>query len=571
MMANFEVFLTHSLEKVFPDMRPKELKNRSFTLLKNDRWSCQLVYYMEPEQVWRDKYWFSIEVEGVECDLSKDCFRKVELVPSEFPAGNNCDTNYIRTRPGLYPDLLRKSDDRAYFLSNQYRSIWIDIPLNQLKIGINEIYIRVVLDSEKMLGNGKVVECNDISKFIYEEKVKLEVIDQELPTQKLIHTEWFHADCLANYYQVNMWSEEHWCIVENFIAFAGKRAGINMLLTPVFTPPLDTMKGKNRRTTQLVDVKKKRDTYYFQFDKLDKWCKICKKYGIKYLEIPQLFTQWGAEATPHIEVSVDDCIIDMFGWHVGATDPAYKEFLEQFIPALTERIVKNGYDKRDIYFHISDEPLLEHVESYREARNVVHELIQEYKVIDALSDYEFYKKGLIDIPVPANDHADDFYKQGVDPFWTYYCVSQGYQVPNRFFAMPSARNAIMGILLYLYQAEGFLHWGYNFYNAQYSMRAIDPYKNTDADKAFISGDAFLVYPGENYEPETSLRNEVQMDGLADLRALYLLENLIGRSAVIELIHEGVDERLSFTQYPISSEYILQLRQRIRLKIREFLC
>jgi len=39
-----------------------------------------------------------------------------------------------------------------------------------------------------------------------------------LPKQKTQHTEWFHADCLADYYRVDVWSEEHWRIVENFIA-----------------------------------------------------------------------------------------------------------------------------------------------------------------------------------------------------------------------------------------------------------------------------------------------------------------------------------------------------------------
>ncbi|MFR9162180.1 MAG: glycoside hydrolase domain-containing protein [Ruthenibacterium lactatiformans] len=43
-----------------------------------------------------------------------------------------------------------------------------------------------------------------------------------LPAQTLLHTEWFHADCLASYYGVAPLSEEHWRILENFIRAAGR-------------------------------------------------------------------------------------------------------------------------------------------------------------------------------------------------------------------------------------------------------------------------------------------------------------------------------------------------------------
>ena len=46
--------------------------------------------------------------------------------------------------------------------------------------------------------------------------------------------------------------------------------------------------------------------------------------------------------------------------------------------------------------------------------------------------------------------------------WVYYCCGQGYKVSNRFIAMPAWRNRILGVQLYKYKMEVFLHWGYNF-------------------------------------------------------------------------------------------------------------
>ena len=31
-----------------------------------------------------------------------------------------------------------------------------------------------------------------------------------------------------------------------------------------------------------------------------------------------------------------------------------------------------------------------------------------------------------------------------------------------------------GVLMYLHGIKGFLHWGFNFYNSQYSISHIDP-------------------------------------------------------------------------------------------------
>ena len=75
------------------------------------------------------------------------------------------------------------------------------------------------------------------------------VIEKVLPKQKMIVTEWFHTDCIANYYDLETFSEQHWDHIEKFMRTAVEN-GINTILTPVFTPPLDTAVGGERRTVQ---------------------------------------------------------------------------------------------------------------------------------------------------------------------------------------------------------------------------------------------------------------------------------------------------------------------------------
>ena len=104
--------------------------------------------------------------------------------------------------------------------------------------------------------NGVLYRDADAAGLAFTCRFTLCVGRARLPAQTLLHTEWFHADCLASYYGVAPLSEEHWRILENFIRAAGEEHGINMLLTPVFTPPLDTAVNGERLTVQLVDVRR---------------------------------------------------------------------------------------------------------------------------------------------------------------------------------------------------------------------------------------------------------------------------------------------------------------------------
>lgn len=126
--------------------------------------------------------------------------------------------------------------------------------------------------------------------------------------------------------------------------------------------------------------------------------------------------------------------------------------------------------------------------------------------------------------------------------------------------MPSVRNRIMGVLMYLNNIRGFLHWEYNFYFSQYSRETVDPYTMTHCNYAFPSGDPYLVYPGKDGQPLSSIRAEVQSEALVDLRALQTLEQYLGRDAVREIIGRNAGmETMTFKQYPTQAKYLLELR------------
>ena len=391
------------------------------------------------------------------------------------------------------------------------------------------------------------------------------IIAADLPPQELRVTEWFHCDCLADHYGVPVFSERHWEIIGNFVRTA-VRNGINMLLTPVFTPPLDTHVGGERPTVQLTDVKKTAGGWEFGFSRLDRWIDMCDRCGVGYFEISHLFTQWGALHAPKIVAETDDGVKKVFGWDTDATSEEYTAFIRAFLGAFLEHMRARGDDKR-CYFHISDEPNAAHLEQYLKAKATVSDLLEGYPVMDALSDYEFYKTGAVTTPIPANNHIEPFIEGGVEPLWTYYCCGQSIGVSNRFLAMPGARTRYIGVQFYKYRVFGFLQWGYNFYYNQGSYDLVNPYVDSTGNYFVPSGDAYSVYPAVDGTALESMRIVEFREAIDDLRAMKLAETLAGREAVMTAV-EDITGEVVFSRCVCDTATMLAIREHVNGIIEE---
>mgnify|MGYP000576879382 FL=1 len=179
---------------------------------------------------------FTVSVEGA--PAAPELF-SVELVPSDFPCYEWAadDPNYLTHEPGLFPDLLRPlTEAKIRPVPRQYRSVWISFPIPENAApGTYEVTIRATPDMGIVMGSGYPYENPGVEEEGACLSFSLRVGKTALEPQRLLHTEWFYADCLASYYGVEPLSEEHWRILERFIRQARQRHGINLLLTPVFT------------------------------------------------------------------------------------------------------------------------------------------------------------------------------------------------------------------------------------------------------------------------------------------------------------------------------------------------
>ena len=550
MNEKFKVKIISSLEKCFLDesiSQKSELK--SISMFQNEKLSFQIAYTCEDYGLF--PFFFKVDIEG---ELSGHIrLRRVKNLSSTFPAVPvSVDEDYLRIKPGLYPDVIVPVtyNSRIMAAPGNLEALWVDISCEGVKAGVYPTRFGFYDENGEPLA---------------EAEINITLFADLLPTLDIYHTEWFYADCLAEYYGVPVFSGRHFEIIENYIKCAVENE-INTIMMPVFTPPLDTYIGGERLTTQLVKINITDGKYCFDFSNLRRWIDICKRNGVKYYEMPHFYTQWGAKAAPKFVAEANGREQIIFGWNTPALSDEYQEFLKVFITELTNELKNNDIFKQCI-FHVSDEPNGGDYESYSKAKMKIKEYLGDAVIVDAMSHYELYTSGAVECPAVSVSLIKQFIDCGVKNMWAYYCGGDNKKVSNRFFSTPAYRNRILGIQLYKYDIKGFLHWGYNYWHNRYSYDCVNPFLETAGEYFAPSGDAFLVYPAPDGTPYESTRMKVLRDAFQDFRAMRLCERKCGRKAVLDLIDEVFGD-ITFTDYPKQSNLLEVFRERLNYMTAE---
>ena len=435
---------------------------------------------------------------------------RVENMKGVFDSHEKTEEFFIRTKDDTYPELLLKTDELSV-RGDRFATLFAEIPALGKKAGEYVISVSV----------GEATA-----------EFRLTVLPHLLEESDLLLTNWMHLDGICNYYGAEPFSEEFY---RRFIPFLESyvKMGNTMLLIPLFTPPLDTSVGAERLTTQLVKVKKCGETYAFDFSELKKYLRLAEEYGIRYFEFSHLFTQWGGEYCAKIMAEEDGEYKRIFGWDVCSESERYLNFLRQFFAAFVPFVRSEGIEEK-CYLHLTDEPHGEHIGTYERLSSFVRAHCGGMRIIDALSHFDIMKRNAVDLPAVCIDSADyDLFKD--TKRLLYYCVfiDKGY-LSNRYFHMPLLRTAILGMQLYTEKAAGFLHWGYNFYNTQFSKAPVNPYEDASAGGGFVPGDSFIVYPAEN-GVNYSIRYFAMLKAFEDYRLLKTVEKKRGRTFAENLL------------------------------------
>lgn len=470
------------------------------------------------------------------------------------------DDDYVTDEKGIMPDILIPLKDKENTLCmDGVSSLWVDVNIpKDLKPGIYTITTKFK----------NLSRCEQVN-LALAVTMKLQVLNSEIAPQKTILTQWFHTDCIASVHNVEIYSDEHWDLIDKYMKMASDN-GMNMILTPVLSLNLDVSFGVVRPNIQLVDITLDEAEYKFDFTKLKKWISLCKKNNFKYYELSHLFSQHGLKYVSNVVATMNGEKNYVFGWNTKSDSERYAEFLKLFIPKIME-VLEEEKIKDVTYFHISDEPQFSNFESYKCAHDLIKPLIGDCKIFEAISNYEFYEKGLIDIPVVCATfpYLERFLENKTENMFIYHSNICSMKVPNRFLAMPAHRNRVLGLIMYKYGITGLLHWGYNFYYNAGSEYTVNPFLTTSGDGYYPSGDTFSVYAGDD-GPICSMRMKVFKDALQDIQLLEMLEKYISKTEVVKLIEDMAGSEITFEEYPRNSEFYDSLNQKIKGIIAEYI-
>ena len=495
-------WLTSSFVRHYPQTPPpRRAKPLAIECALNETFSFQAVLRMsqgEPRLV-------HLELEGPRGWALRA--RRVGYVPVRHlntPVPRDpADVEGLGRIPGFAPDPLF-DEDSLLLAQGETHAFWVSIrPGRSASPGKHQI--QVVLHPEK----GQAIRHT----------VDVHLHDLALKKRRNFDiTHWFYADSILDWYRLEPFERRFWPILERYVRDYTDH-GLNTLYVPVFTPPLDGVK----RPTQLLRVTRgAKGKYRFDWRDVKRWIDLAKRCGVERFEWCHPFTQWGVKHAIRIYENQGREEKRLWSPSTAATSSTYREFLEQYLPQLHRFLSEENILGRS-FFHVSDEPGGEEaLRNYKKARALLRELAPWMQVMDALSEIEFARQGLTDMPVPSISRALEFAAEGV-PSWCYYCCGPRGRFLNRLIDTPLAKIAMHGFLFYRWPFRGFLHWGYNYWYESQTRNLIDPFTVQDGQwwPGWASGDPFQVYPGPD-GPVDSMRWEVFAESLQDYALLQTL-------------------------------------------------
>ncbi|MEE4115052.1 MAG: DUF4091 domain-containing protein [Marinilabiliaceae bacterium] len=337
-------------------------------------------------------------------------------------------------------------------------------------------------------------------------QLSIEVLDKTLPPPGEWH---FHLDlwqnpyAVARYYDVQLWSQEHWDLLEPLLKKLAS-AGQKCISTTLNDKPWggQTFDPFGSMITWIKDDQGKWSYDYSVFDQYVNFAMDC---GITEQINCYTMVPWGNQFRYYSE--------DSTAWVDIKAVPGSPEYIELWKPFLIdfrEHLRDMGWI--DIATIAMDE---RKEEDMRKIISMVREFAPELKITLAGNILQpDIDKDLYDLSIALGlDPGRDLVRQRVEsgkPTTFYTCCSKP-EHPNNFTFSPPADNTYIGWYAAAWGYSGFLRWAYNSWveNPAYDSRF----------RTWPSGDTYLVYP----DNESSVRFEKLIEGIRDFEKIRILK------------------------------------------------
>ena len=327
--------------------------------------------------------------------------------------------------------------------------------------------------------------------------IELEVYPFELPDERNMYlTNWFTHGHIARAHDLELFSEEFWDMLARYAKnLADHRQNV------AYTP------------WQIIQIFREGGIWNFDYSNFDRFVETFIEAGvIGRIEIRHI-------GAPSRGEYVGMGLYDLTVIDLSAGDTLRvpgEEGMPYLLADLQRHLAAKGWLEKTL-IHVSDEPNYYTIGEWKKIARWVKQYAPDIKTIDAISATGF--EGLLDVGVPLISKLQTepqtyrgFQEEPGSELWFYTaCVPYGHY-PNRFLDYPLTDMRIMHWLNYMFDIEGYLHWGLTYWGS-------DPF---GPQRNFPPGDSHIIYPG-NEGPLNSIRWEIQRESIEDFEYFRLLE------------------------------------------------
>lgn len=414
------------------------------------------------------------------------------------------------------------------------------------------LYVRITVPEDTPAGTylgeiAVVVGGDDVAAGVLE----LEVANVDLPD---VHewdfflNVWMNPGAVAHRHRVEMWSDEHFARLRPYVVDLALH-GQKTVVAPICHQPWGTQTP--HPYPNLVQWIKRGNTFEFDFSVFDRYIELHEDMGIDRAIHCYTLAQCAGDCDRSIIEYMDSASGELRRMETAVGDPGYAQAWGSFLQAFSQHLKHRRWLERTyIGFDEKPDAIMDKVIEFLRhhgpelkislAGNVREEL---YASLDDLSLHvQFTERGVGQNSPP--ERAAMGVAQLLDPdrscaltrtcptnATTTFYVCCGPAFPNTFVHSPLVESRMLPWFAAQGGYDGFLRWSYNDWPD-------DPYSHPEWGN-WPTGDAFLVYPGEN-GPISSLRWEQLREGIQDFQLAMIA------SANIHTPEEMVDYEQAIT-------------------------
>lgn len=344
---------------------------------------------------------------------------------------------------------------------------------------------------------------------------------------------WQNPYSVARYYQVPLWSKEHFDAMRPIMKMLAN-AGQHAITTSIMHKPWNGQ-TEDHFDSMITRIKKIDGTWEYDYAVFDKWVDfMMNEIGINRLISCYTMIPWELSFDYYDEATNRVLFIK-----TKPGEKAYADYWGVFLKDFSKHLREKGWFEKTA-ISMDERPM----EAMREAIKVIKQADPEFKITLAGNYHPEIQEDLYYLSIsygslfPEDVKREREEKGQISTVYT--CCAEAF--PNTFTFSEPAEAAWTVLHAIAGGYDGYLRWAVNSW-------PIDPLRDSRF-RTWAAGDTYSIYPG----PRSSIRFERLVEGLQDCEKIYILRDELkskGNQAKLDklnnLISRFTPEGLSETQ------------------------